>query len=100
MFACMTGAAPQPANQRKLEDAMEVRLAELDGVYSPALVSMVRACLALDPLARPQSVFALQKVLGEALPAATAAKKQAAPRAPGGLRGLVGKIGALTRGKT
>jgi serine/threonine protein kinase len=100
MFACMTGAAPQPANQRKLDDAMESRLAELDGVYSPALVSMVRACLALDPLARPQSVFALQKVLGEALPAATAAKKQAAPRAPGGLRGLVGKIGALTRGKT
>jgi serine/threonine protein kinase len=100
MFACMTGAAPQPANQRKLDDAMESRLAELDGVYSPALVSMVRSCLALDPLARPQSVFALQKVLGEALPAATAAKKQAAPRAPGGLRGLVGKIGALTRGKT
>jgi serine/threonine protein kinase len=100
MFACMTGAAPQPANQRKLDDAMEARLAELDGVYSPALVSMVRSCLALDPLARPQSVFALQKVLGEALPAATAAKKQAAGRPAGGLRGLVGKIGALTRGKT
>lgn len=100
MFACMTGAPPQPANQRKLEDAMESRMASLDGVYSADLVSMVRACLALDPLARPQSVFALQKVLNAALPAANAAKKQKAERAPGGLRGLVGKIGALTRGKT
>lgn len=100
MFACMTGAPPQPANQRKLEDAMEGRFAALGGMYSAELVAMVRGCLALDPLARPQSVFALQKVLNAALPAASAARKQSAGRAPGGLRGLVGKIGALTRGKT
>jgi serine/threonine protein kinase len=100
MVACMTGTPPQPANQRNTEDAIEARLAALDGVYSAELVAMVRACLALDPLARPQSVFALQKVLNAALPAASAARKQPAGRAPGGLRGLVGKIGALTRGKT
>ena len=29
----------------------------------PALLALVRACLALDPLARPQSVFAVQKAL-------------------------------------
>jgi hypothetical protein len=61
---------------------------------------MVRACLALDPLVRPQSVFAMQKVLTTVLPAASAARKQAADQAPGGLRGLFGKLGAITRGKS
>ncbi len=36
---------------------------KLAGAYSPELIAMVRACLALDPMARPQSVFAVQKVL-------------------------------------
>jgi serine/threonine protein kinase len=100
MFCCMTGTPPQPANQRKTEDNMETRCGALDGVYSAELVNMVRACLALDPLARPQSVFSLQKVLAEALPAAANAPRKPAPEpARGGLRGLVGRIGALTRGK-
>jgi serine/threonine protein kinase len=100
MFACMTGVPPQPANQRKLDDKMQAQFAPLDGAYSPEVVAMVRACLALDPLARPQSVFALQKVLQAALPAAQAARKRpAAKAATGGLRGLVGRLGALKRGK-
>jgi hypothetical protein len=57
---------------------------------------MVRACLAMDPLARPQSVFALQKVL-QAAPAA--AEPAAAPAGrPTGWRGLVGRISAFGRG--
>jgi serine/threonine protein kinase len=96
MFACMTGSPPQPANQRRTEDKMQAQCALLAGVYSAELVNMVRTCLALDPLARPQSVFALQKVLAVALPAASAERKQASA---GGWRGLVGRIGALTRGK-
>jgi hypothetical protein len=63
---------------------------------------MVRACLALDPLARPQSVFAVQKVLQaglDQLPRTDAAAPAAAPdteatAAPvSGWRGLVGRIG-------
>ncbi len=33
------------------------------GVYSDSLIEMVEWCMALDPLSRPQSVFALQKEL-------------------------------------
>jgi hypothetical protein len=101
IYACMTGAAPQAANQRRNEDKLEAALASLEGAYSAELVGMVRACLALDPLARLQSVFAIQKALGAALPAATAARQQAKEQeqAAGGWRGLVSRIGAITRGK-
>jgi serine/threonine protein kinase len=99
IFACMSGQAPQPANQRKLDEQMEPRFAALDGRYSPELLGMVRACLALDPLARPQSVFTIQKVLQAALPAATAARKREPDKPQGGWRGLVGKLGVLGRGK-
>jgi hypothetical protein len=95
----MSGQPPQPANQRKQDDQMAPRFAALDGHYSIELLSMVRACLALDPLARPQSVFALQKVLQAALPAATAARKREDEKPQGGWRGLVDKLGVLKRGK-
>jgi serine/threonine protein kinase len=96
MFACMSGAPPQPADQRRQEDKMERHFDKLGGAYSAELVAMVRACLAMDPLARPQSVFALQKVL-QAAPAA--AEPVAAPAGrPTGWRGLVGRISAFGRG--
>ena len=38
-------------------------LSRLRGVYSDNLIEVVAWCMALDPLARPQSVFALQKAL-------------------------------------
>ncbi len=33
------------------------------GIYSDNLIEVVEWCMALDPLSRPQSVFALQKEL-------------------------------------
>ncbi len=65
IFACMVGAPPQPADQRKTSDKMESHLAKLDGTYSPELIQVVRWCLAINPLDRPQSLFALQKSLME-----------------------------------
>jgi len=35
----------------------------LRGIYSDNLIEVVEWCMALDPLSRPQSVFALQKEL-------------------------------------
>ncbi|GAB3372713.1 serine/threonine protein kinase [Massilia agri] len=98
MYACMTRAMPQPVEARKAEDKCEAQLAKLEGSYSPELVDMVRACLALDPLLRPQSVFAMQKVLQA--PPTLAPQVEAAPepeQAPGGWRGIAQRIG-LKRG--
>lgn len=98
MFACMAGSPPQPADQRKLEDKMGPHYARLAASYSPELVAMVRSCLAMDPLARPQSVFAVQKVLQTPMPAAAPAV--AADNLSGQLRSLVGRLGGLGRKRT
>ncbi|MBI3713966.1 MAG: serine/threonine protein kinase [Burkholderiales bacterium] len=63
MFACMVGAPPQPSDQRKTNDKMEAHYKKLEGTYSAELIDVVRMCLKLDPMERPQSVFALQKAL-------------------------------------
>lgn len=63
IFACMVGAPPQPADQRKTNDKMESHYKKLNGLYSAELIAVVRMCLQLDPMNRPQSVFALQKAL-------------------------------------
>ena len=97
MFACMAGSPPQPADQRKTEDKMGGYFERLQGSYSPQLIAMVQSCLELDPLARPQSLFSVQKEL-QAVPA---------PSTPAGtfdklggqLRGLVDKLGGFGRNK-
>jgi len=63
MFACMHGYPPSEAPQRKVEDPLAQSLKRLQGVYSDNLVEVVQWCMAMDPLKRPQSVFALQKEL-------------------------------------
>ncbi|MET0982172.1 MAG: serine/threonine-protein kinase [Telluria sp.] len=102
MFACMTGSPPQAADARKLEDTLPARFDLLASTYSPELIAMVRACLALDPMARPQSVFAVQKVLQAAPAEPIAAEPQEAPAAPppGGLRGLLGRLGSFGRARS
>jgi serine/threonine protein kinase len=97
MFACMTGAPPQAADARRLGDQLDAQFDKLAAGYSPELLATVRACLALDPMARPQSVFAVQKVLQAAPARPLAAEPEEAP-APasggqGGLWGLLGRIG-------
>jgi serine/threonine protein kinase len=91
IYACMAGAPPQAADSRKAQDEMAARFDKLEGAYTPALLAMVRSCLALDPLARPQSVFAVQKVLQAARPAAPAGQGEAAAPASG-WRSLVSRI--------
>ncbi|WP_137172837.1 serine/threonine-protein kinase [Massilia sp. HP4] len=103
MLACMSCATPQSVEARRADDKLRDQLDQLVGRYSPELIDLVQSCLALDPLARPQSVFAIQKAL-QARPAAQPGKAQA-PRqaaqaaARGGWRGLVDRLGAFGRGQ-
>lgn len=68
MFACMVGAPPQPADQRQNNDRMEDHFHKLESMYSRELIQVIRWSLRIDPLERPQSVFALQKALREPVP--------------------------------
>ncbi|TXT40222.1 MAG: serine/threonine protein kinase [Comamonadaceae bacterium] len=63
MYACMQGYPPNEAPQRMSNDRMTLALKRLKGVYSDNLIDVVLWCMSMDPLARPQSVFALQKEL-------------------------------------
>lgn len=63
IFNCMVGVPPQSAMERKREDRMDDFYHQLRGLYSDELVAIVRSSLMLEPLKRPQSVFALQKAL-------------------------------------
>lgn len=63
MYACMQGFPPTEAPQRQDKDRLTLALGKLRGVYSDNLIEVVEWCMALDPLSRPQSVFALQKEL-------------------------------------
>ena len=63
IYACMQGYPPNEAPQRLEKDRIAVALARLRGVYSDNLIEVVEWCMSLDPLSRPQSVYALQKEL-------------------------------------
>ena len=69
LFSCLAGAAPQAADQRMLKDRYVPATRTWGKKYSRTLLQTIDWCLELDPLKRPQSVFALQKVLlGEKRP--------------------------------
>ena len=111
LFSCMSGGPPQAADARRQEDKMGPRFDYLATIYSPELAGVVRACLSLDPMARPRSVFEVQKVLQtapalplleDAAPASASASASASSTmaaSPGGLRGLFGRLGAFGRAK-
>ena len=63
IYACMQGYPPNDAPQRLEKDRLALALSRLRGVYSDNLIEVVEWCMSLDPLSRPQSVFALQKEL-------------------------------------
>lgn len=69
MFACIAGLPPPAADQRKANDLVDEQLQRFAGIYSEGLLALIRWSLELDPLARPQSVFALQKALRATRPA-------------------------------
>jgi eukaryotic-like serine/threonine-protein kinase len=69
MFASMMGSPPQAADQRLQTDRTNKLLDGLLKNYSLTLVDLVAWCLRLNPLERPQSVFAVQKVLRQIRPA-------------------------------
>jgi len=91
IFACMAGAPPQAADQRKKNDRMEAHLQKLQGLYSAELIDVVRHCLKIDPLQRPQSVFALQKALLQ--PVAIASADDPVQRVSRKLRELLRTVG-------
>ncbi len=63
IFCCMLGVPPLSASERRRKDTVEASFDALHAFYSEALVGLVRRSLALDPLARPQSIYALQKLI-------------------------------------
>ncbi len=63
IYACMQGYPPNDAPQRLEKDRLSATMGRLRGVYSDNLIEVVEWCMSLDPLARPQSVFSLQKEL-------------------------------------
>ncbi len=63
LYACMQGCPPPEVPQRRESDRLPQLLERLQGAYSESLVAIVRWCMQLDALARPQSVFALQRAL-------------------------------------
>ncbi len=67
IFACMNGYPPVDAVSRKTKDKLSVVLSRSRGIYSDNLIELIQWCMALDPQARPQSVFALQKQIGDDL---------------------------------
>ena len=68
MYSCLTRTSPPAANQRIKNDLL-VPAAKLGKeIYSQNLLQLIDKCLSLDYLARPQSVFSLQKALLESQP--------------------------------
>src|SRR5690606_554485 len=66
---CILGQPPQPADQRELDDRVPSTIDSLADGYSRPLLDLVAWCLKLNPLERPQSVFALQRALRAIAPA-------------------------------
>ncbi len=63
MYSCLAAAAPPYADRRLDQDSYLPARKQWRGKYSEALLQTIDWCLRLDHLRRPQSVFALQKVL-------------------------------------
>ena len=68
LYACLSGATPQPADQRMKADELVPAQRRWMRSYSIQLLELIDWCMNLHVKERPQSVFALQKVLsGELL---------------------------------
>lgn len=64
LYACIVGKPPPRADHRlEKDDYQPLAVGDAHARYSLQLRALVDWCLRLDPLARPQSVHALQKAL-------------------------------------
>lgn len=68
MYACLSKGPPPPSNERLDEDKYMLASQAFAGKYSPHLLELIDNMLRLDYTERPQSVFAVQKRLVEAVP--------------------------------
>ncbi len=68
MYACLVRASPPAADLRQHHDTLPPATQIGKGIYSDHLLQIIDWCMKLDPLQRPQSVFALQKALLETPP--------------------------------
>lgn len=63
MLACMSAKVPQESTLRAREDLVPLSLEILERSYSPQILSVTKACMELDPRARPQSARELQHLI-------------------------------------
>jgi serine/threonine protein kinase len=63
MYACIQGNPPPRCEDREKRDTLQATTKTHAGRYTKQLLETIDWCLQLDPLARPQSVYALQKAL-------------------------------------
>ncbi|GAB4061707.1 serine/threonine-protein kinase [Uliginosibacterium sediminicola] len=63
MYACLAGAPPLRSDERIKKDTFEPATKRWAGEYSVHMLETIDWCLNLNPLERPQSVYALQKAL-------------------------------------
>lgn len=63
LYDCLAGSAPQSADQRLVKDELEPAQVRWGKRYSLQLLELIDWCMRLPVAQRPQSVFALQKVL-------------------------------------
>lgn len=68
MYSCMVRAAPLAADQRMKQDLLVPAAVVGKNIYSQHFLQIVDNCMALDHMQRPQSIFALQKLLMEDVP--------------------------------
>ena len=88
MFACLAAFAPQAADARVQEDHLVSAKKIWSGQYSDNVLEVIDWCLRLDPLERPQSVFALQKAIRD-IPIAASSRADL-PRQPAQARAVFG----------
>ena len=67
MYACIAASTPQAADGRLEKDRLVPAMVRWEGLYSDQLLETIDWCLCLNHRYRPQSVFALQKALTEAV---------------------------------
>lgn len=83
LYDCLAGSAPQPADRRMVRDELEAARTRWGRRCSLQLLELIDWCLELRVARRPQSVFALQKVLsGARLDLVDPAWFEAPPAAP------------------